>query len=74
MPEGVVEKQPGRAAFWTFQEAEAIGGSEVISFNSRANGEVNALQQRCRNLYITQSNIFIFSLHHTSGCTFLMRK
>src|SRR5271168_1691441 len=36
MPEGVVEKQPGRAAVWTFQEAEAIGGSEVISFNSRA--------------------------------------
>jgi hypothetical protein len=34
MPEGVVEKQPDRAAVWTFQEAEIIGGSEVISFNS----------------------------------------
>ena len=39
MPEGVVEKQTGQAAVWTFQEAEAIGGSEVISFDSRANGE-----------------------------------
>jgi hypothetical protein len=36
MPEGVVEKQPDRAAVWTFQEAEAVGGSEVDSFNSRA--------------------------------------
>ena len=60
MPEGVVEKQPDRAAVWTFQEAEAVGGSEVISFNSRVNGMVNALQQQGRNLYITQSNIFIF--------------
>src|SRR5271156_6742310 len=36
MPEGVVEKLPDRAAVWTFQEAEAVGGSEVDSFNSRA--------------------------------------
>jgi hypothetical protein len=60
MPEGVVEKQPDRAAVWTFQEAEAVGGSEVISFNGRANGKVNTLQQQDRNLYIMQSNIFIF--------------
>ena len=60
MPEGVVEKQPNRAAVRTFQEVEALGGSEVISFNSRVNGKVNALQQRGRNLYITQSNIYIF--------------
>ena len=53
MPEGVVEKQPDRAAVWTFQEAEAVGGSEVISFNSRVNGKVNTLQQQGRNLYIT---------------------
>ena len=59
MPEGVVEKQPDRAAVWTFQEAEAVGGSEVISFNSRVNGKVNGLQQQGRNLYITQSNIYI---------------
>ena len=59
MPEGVVEKQPDRAAIWTFQEAEVVGGSEVISFNSRVNGKVNTLQQWDRNLYITQSNIFI---------------
>ena len=31
------------------------------TFNSRVNGKVNALQQQGRNLYITQSNIFIFS-------------
>jgi hypothetical protein len=31
-----VEKQPDRAAVWTFQEAEAVSGSEVISFNSKA--------------------------------------
>src|SRR3954468_9518225 len=37
MPERVVEKQPDRAAVWTFQEAEAVGGNEVISFNSRVN-------------------------------------
>jgi hypothetical protein len=43
--EGVVEKQPDRAAVWTFQEAEAVGGSEAVSFNSRVNGKVNALQQ-----------------------------
>jgi hypothetical protein len=59
MPEGVVEKQPDRAAVWTFQEAEAVGGSEV---NSRVNSKVNGLQQRGRNLYITQSNIH-FSNH-----------
>jgi hypothetical protein len=35
MPEGVVEKQPDRAAVWTFQEAEAVGSSEADSFNSR---------------------------------------
>ena len=44
MPKGVVEKQPNRAAVWTFQEVEAVGGSEVISFNGRANGKVNILQ------------------------------
>jgi hypothetical protein len=55
MPEGVVEKQPDRAAVWTFQEAEAVGGSEVDSFNSRVNGKVNTLQQQGRNLYIRQS-------------------
>ena len=60
MPEGVVEKQPDRAAVWTFQEVEAVGGSEVISFNSRVNGKVNGLQQQGRNLYITQSNMYIF--------------
>jgi hypothetical protein len=58
--EGVVEKQPDRAAVWTFQEAEAVSGSEAVSFNSRVNGKANALQQQSRNLYITQSNIFIF--------------
>jgi len=60
MPEGVVEKQPDRAAVWTFQEAEEVGGGEVDSFNSRVNGKVNTLQQQGRNLYITQSNTFIF--------------
>jgi hypothetical protein len=60
MPEGVVEKRPDRATVWTFQEAEAVGGSKVGSFNSRVNGKVNTLQQQGRNLYITQSNTFIF--------------
>jgi hypothetical protein len=60
MPKGVVEKQPDRAAVWTFQEAEELGGGEVDSFNCRVNGKVNALQQQGRNLYITQSNIYIF--------------
>ena len=60
MPKGVVEKQPDRAAVWTFQEAEEVGGGEVDSFNSRVNGKVNTLQQQGRNLYITQSNTFIF--------------
>ena len=36
MPKGVVGKQPDRAAVWTFQEAEEVGGGEVDSFNSRA--------------------------------------
>jgi len=49
MPKGVVDKQPNRAAVWIFQEAEAVGSSEVDSFNSRA-----------ENLYITLSNTFIF--------------
>ena len=31
----MVEKQPGRAAVWTFQEVEAVGGSEIDSFDSR---------------------------------------
>jgi hypothetical protein len=34
--EGVMEKLPDRAAVWIFQEAEVVGGSEVDSFNSRA--------------------------------------
>jgi hypothetical protein len=74
MPEGVVEKQPDRAAVWTFQEAEAVGGSEVISFNSRVNGKVNALQQQGRNLFITQSNIFIFYNITLLIIPFLIRK
>jgi hypothetical protein len=49
MPEGVVKKQPDRAAVWTFQEAEAVGGSEVISFNSRA------------EIYSLRSQIYSFS-------------
>jgi hypothetical protein len=48
MPEVVVENQPDRAAIWAFQEAEAAGGSEVGSFNSRA------------EICIMQSNTFIF--------------
>ena len=43
MPEGVVEKQPDRAAVEIFQEAEAVGGSKANSFNSRVNGKVNTL-------------------------------
>ena len=43
MPKGVVKKQPNRAVVWTFQEVEVVGGSEVISFNSRVNGKVNTL-------------------------------
>ena len=74
MPEGVVEKQPNRAAVWTFQEAEAVGGSEVISFNGRVNGKVNALQQQGRNFVDYAVKHIHFLLHHTSGCTFLMRK
>ena len=31
MPEGVVEKQPDRAAVWTFQEAEAVGARLIAS-------------------------------------------
>jgi hypothetical protein len=60
MPEGVVEKQPDRTAVWTFQEVEAVGGSEVISFNSRVNGKVNALQQRGRNCTL-RSQTYTFS-------------
>ena len=73
MPEGVVEKQPDRAAVWTFREAEAVGGSEVDSFNSKVNGKVNTLQQQGRKFvyYVVK---YIHFLHHTSGCTFLMRK
>jgi hypothetical protein len=59
IPKGVVEKQPNRAALWTFQEVEEVGGGEVNSFNSRVNGKANTLQQQGRNLYITQSNTFI---------------
>jgi hypothetical protein len=59
-----MEKQPDRAAVWTFQEAEAVGGSDAVSFNCRANGKVNALQQQGRNLYTTRSNMFIF--HYTT--------
>jgi hypothetical protein len=44
MPEGVVEKQPERAAVWAFQEAEVVGGGEVDGFNSRA--EICALRSQ----------------------------
>ena len=66
MPKGVVEKQPNRAAVWTFQEAEAVGGSEVDSFNSKVNGKVNTLQQQGRKSvhYVVKQ---IHFLHHTSG-------
>src|SRR2546423_10130569 len=56
MPKGVVEKQPNRAAVWTFQEAEAVGGSEVDSFNSKVNGKVNILQQQGRKSVRSQTN------------------
>jgi hypothetical protein len=62
MPKGVVEKQPNRAAVWTFQEAERVGGGEVDSFNSRA------------EICILRSQTHFFLLHYTSACTFLMRK
>ena len=73
MPKSVMEKQPNRAAFWTFQEAEVVCGSEVDSFNSKANGKVNTLQQQGRKSvhYVVKH---IHFLHHTSSCTFLMRK
>jgi hypothetical protein len=51
MPEGVVEKQPDRAAVWTFYEAEAVGDSEVISFNSRA--EICTLRSQTYSFSIT---------------------
>jgi hypothetical protein len=73
MPKGVMEKQPNRAAVWTFQEAEAVGGSEVDSFNSNFNGNVNTFQQQGRkSVYYVVKHIHF--LHHTSGCTFLIRK
>jgi hypothetical protein len=62
MPKGIVEKQPDRAAVWISQEAEAVGSSGVTSFNSRA------------ELCTLRSKHIHFPLHHTSGCTFLMRK
>ena len=62
LPKGVVEKPPDRAAVWTFQEVEAIGGSDFDSFNSRDNGKVNTLQQQGRSLYTTQSNAFISTI------------
>jgi len=66
MPEGVLEKQPDRAAVWTFQEAEEVGGGEVDSFNT--------LQQRDQKfVYYAVKHIHVL-LHHTSDCTFLMRK
>jgi hypothetical protein len=43
MPEDVMEKQPGWVAVWTFQGAEAVGGSEIDSFYSRINGKVSIL-------------------------------
>jgi hypothetical protein len=73
MPKGVMEKQPNRAAIWTFQEVETVCGSEVDSFNSKVNGKVNTLQQQGRKSvhYVVKH---IHFLHHASGCTFLMRK
>jgi hypothetical protein len=73
MPKGAAEKQPNRAAIWTFQEAEAVGGSEVNSFNGKVNGKVHTLQQQGRkSVHCVVKHIHF--LHHTSGCTFLMRK
>ena len=72
MPKGVVEKQPDRAAVWTFQEAEALGGSEVDSFNGKVNREVNTLQQQGRK---SVHFVVKFIFYTTSlVCTFLMRK
>jgi hypothetical protein len=51
MPEGVVEKQPDRAAVWTFQEAEVVGGSEVDSFNSRT--EIYTLRSQTHSFSTT---------------------
>jgi hypothetical protein len=51
IPEGVVEKQLDRAAVWTFQEAEVVGGSEIDSFNSRA--EICTLRSQTRSFYTT---------------------
>ena len=74
MSEGVVEKQPDRAAVWTFQEAEAVGGSEVISFNSRVNGYGQRASTAGPKFVHYAVKHIHFLLHHTSGCTLLMRK
>ena len=53
MPEGVVEKQLDRAAVWTFQEAEAVGGSEVdggIHFLLRHTSGCTFLRRKCLDL------------------------
>jgi hypothetical protein len=51
MPEGVVEKQLDRAAVWTFQETEAVGGSEVDNVNSRA--EIGTLRSQTHSFSTT---------------------
>ena len=74
MPEGVVEKQPDRAAVWTFQEAEAVGGSEVDSFKQQGQRQgQHASTAGPKFVHYAVKHVH-FVLHHTSGCTFLMRK
>jgi hypothetical protein len=46
-----VEKQPDRAAVLTFQKAEAVGGSKVDSFNSRA--EICTLRSQTHSISTT---------------------
>jgi hypothetical protein len=64
MPKGVVEKWPNRAAVWTFQEAEAVGGSEVDSFNSRSTARPTRFNSRAEICILcSQTHLFSTTLH-----------
>ena len=74
MPEGVVEKQPDRAAVWTFQEAEAVGGSEIISLNQQGQRRGQRASTAGPKFVHYAVKHIHFLLHRTFGCIFLMRK
>jgi hypothetical protein len=64
MPEGVVEKQPDRAAVWTFQEAEAVGAARLLASTAGPTARSTRFNKRAK-ICTLRSQTYSFSNYIT---------